>query len=167
MTPFHARHPAKVPASTSLPRLAWLLMLPMLGACQSQVHSASSSASAPSSRTGVTVLEIAPSHYQPADSARTSQAEAEACRAWSLDEQQAEAFFGLSEQLPEGRLHDFYWLPCSIKGRLQAEGREWSFEINGAGTSTWRSNDDVRLLGCSLSACEPFVILMPETASGN
>lgn len=68
----------------------------------------------------------------------------------------------MSERLPEGRLHDFSWLPCSISGRLQAEGREWSFEINGAGTSIWRSGDEIRMLGCARSACEPFVILMPE-----
>ncbi|WP_132985003.1 hypothetical protein [Luteimonas terricola] len=131
-------------------------MLPMLGACQSQVRSGSASPA------GVTVLEIAQADYQPADGSGSSDAEAAACSAWSLDTHQAEAFFGLSEQLPEGGLHDFYWLPCSIKGRLQAEGREWAFEINAAGTSTWRSSDDVRLLGCSRSACEPFVILMPQ-----
>ncbi|MBJ6979431.1 MULTISPECIES: hypothetical protein [unclassified Luteimonas] len=131
-------------------------MLPLLGACQSQVRSGSAPPSA------VTVLEIAQAHYQPAGGAGGSDAEAAACRAWSLDAQQAEAFFGISEQLPEGGLHDFSWLPCSIKGRLQAEGREWAFEINAAGTSTWRSREEVRLLGCSRSTCEPFVILMPE-----
>jgi hypothetical protein len=163
MTPFRARHPAKAPASTFLPHLAWVLMLPMLSACQSQVRSDSASTRVVGPPpVGVTVREIAQSHYQPADGSDASETEAAACRAWSLDTLQAEAFFSLSEQLPEGGLHDFYWLPCSIKGRLQAEGREWAFEINAAGTSSWRSGEDVRLLGCSRSACEPFVILMPE-----
>lgn len=167
MTPFHARHPAKAPAFTHLPRLALFLMLAMLVACQPQARNDSASPRAPDSLTDVNVLEISPARYQPTDASRASQAEADACGAWSLDHQQAEAFFGLSEQLPEGRLHDFHWLPCSINGRLQAEGREWAFEINGAGTSTWRSGDDVRLLGCARSACEPLVILMPEIVSEN
>lgn len=134
----------------------------MLGACQSRVHSDSVHTGGAASRAAPTVLEIASAAYQPRDGSRTSQTEADACAAWSLDKQQAEAFFALSEQLQEGQLHDFHWLPCSIEGRLQAEGREWRFEINGAGTSIWRSGDDARLLGCTRSACEPFVILLPE-----
>ena len=167
MTPFHARHPAKVPVFTRLQRPAWLLMLAMLGACQPQARSDSGNPRAHASPTDIKVLQVAPARYQPTATSRASPAEADACTAWSLDHQQAEAFFDLSEQLQEGRLHDFDWLPCSISGRLQAEGREWAFEINGAGTSTWRSGDDVRLLGCARSECEPLVILMPDIAPGH
>jgi hypothetical protein len=84
------------------------------------------------------------------------------CSAWSLDAAQASSLFRLSKPLREGELHDYGWLPCSIKGRVQAEGRTWDFEINAAGTSTWRNGGDARLLGCSQAACEPLVILMPE-----
>lgn len=83
------------------------------------------------------------------------------CKAWSLGKAQAESFFRLSKPLAEGELHGYDWLPCSIKGRLRAEGRTWDFEINAAATSTWRSGDDVRQLGCAQAACEPFVVLMP------
>lgn len=107
------------------------------------------------------MLEIAPARYIPREGAQRSVTEESACSAWSLDRRQAESFLAMSEPLSEGRLHDFHWLPCSIAGRVRAEGREWTFEINGAGTSVWRSGDDSRLLGCASSACEPFVILMP------
>ena len=164
MTPSHARRPAKAPDCTRLPHWAWILVLPALGACQLQPPS-DSSTPGPASTTGPTVLEISPATYQPREGASATAAEAGACRAWTLDRRQAEAFFGLSEQLPEGRLHDFDWLPCTIGGRLQAEGRAWAFEINAAGTSTWRSGDEVRLLGCSRAACAPYVLLMPDIAS--
>lgn len=84
------------------------------------------------------------------------------CSAWSLDKAQAASFFGLSRELREGELHDFDWLPCAIKGRLRAQGRVWDFEINAAGTSTWRNGDQARMLGCAQAACEAFVLLMPD-----
>jgi len=100
--------------------------------------------------------------YRPAPGAPGTDSEASSCRSWSLDKSQVEAFFDLSQPLAEGELHRFSWLPCSISGRLEAEGREWDFEINAAGTSVWRSSDETRLLGCSQAACEAFVILMPD-----
>ncbi|MDR6675257.1 hypothetical protein [Xanthomonas sp. 1678] len=113
----------------------------------------------------MSVLEIAKAVYQPAPGAARLAGEQAMCSAWSLDRKQAESFFGLSKELGEGELHDFDWLPCSIKGRVQAQGRVWEFEINAAGTSTWRNGDQARMLGCSQAACEPFVVLMPD-ASG-
>jgi hypothetical protein len=86
------------------------------------------------------------------------------CDAWTLDKRQAETFFGLSKVLGEGELHDYDWLPCSISGRLQAKGKIWDFEINAAGTSTWRNGGDAILMGCSQAACEPLVILMPDAS---
>lgn len=110
----------------------------------------------------VTVLEISKAVYQPAQGAARLAKEEAMCSAWSLDKAQAEAFFGLSRELREGELHDFDWLPCAIKGRLRAQGRVWEFEINAAGTSTWRDGDQARMLGCAQAACAPFVVLMPD-----
>lgn len=126
----------------------------MLPGCHLQARPASAASD-------VTVLEIAKPVYLPAQGNRASTDEQAMCSAWSLDAGEAASFFRLSEPLGEGELHDFDWLPCSIKGRVQAEGVVWDFEINAAGTSTWRSGDEARLLGCPQAACEPFVILMP------
>ena len=165
MTSFHGRLPAKALASTFLPCLAWALTMLILGACQPQLRSDDEGeGTAGNARADLVVLEISKARYQPSGGTTPKEAEAAACATWSMDPRQAEAFFSLSTQLPEGGLHDFYWLPCSIEGRLQAEGREWTFEINAAGTSTWHSEGESRLLGCSAKACEPFVILMPESA---
>lgn len=150
----------KAPTSMRLPHPAWLLPILALAACQPSPRSDSGDAPDTTAR-GIAVLDVAPPVYQP-KAAEASDGEAAMCAQWSLDKSQAEAFFALSEPLAEGGLHDFGWLPCSISGRLQAGGREWTFEINAAGTSTWRSADETRLLGCAREACEPFVILMPE-----
>lgn len=135
-----------------------LLLLPMLPGCHPQVRPASSASD-------FTVLEIAKPVYLPAQGKRASADEQAMCSAWSLDADEAESFFRLSKPLVEGELHDFDWLPCSIRGRVRAEGVVWDFEINAAGTSTWNNGDEARLLGCSQAACEPFVILMPGSAA--
>lgn len=111
---------------------------------------------------GIVVLDVLPSLYQPARGAPGTTAEAGACRAWSLDKLQAAAALRLSTELRAGELHDFYWLPCWIKGHAQIQSKVWEFEINAAGTSIWRSGDETRLMGCSQAACEPLIILMPE-----
>ncbi|WP_305806528.1 hypothetical protein [Stenotrophomonas sp. YIM B06876] len=79
-----------------------------------------------------------------------------------MDKRQAASLLNLSRELQEGELHQFDWLPCSIKGRTQIQGTVWDFEINAAGTSILRSGERAQLMGCSQSACEPLVILMPE-----
>ncbi|UHQ22873.1 hypothetical protein LVB77_19850 [Lysobacter sp. 5GHs7-4] len=103
--------------------------------------------------------------YQPAAGARHTASEATMCKAWVLDQAQAESFFRLSKPLREGERHDFDWLPCSIKGRLRESGREWAFEINAAGTSAWIDGEETRSFGCSQAQCEPLVILMPDPAA--
>lgn len=138
----------------------WIPLLALLTACQSPRHNDSEETST-TPVASIEVLHVASSEYRPPPSASPDGGEAAACRAWSLDATQAQAFFRLSRPLAEGELHDFDWLPCSIRGRLQADGREWAFEINAAGTSTWRNGDDTRLLGCDAAACEPYVVLMP------
>lgn len=146
--------------------MAWFLLVPLLSACQTQVRSPDSDTRAPLPvPVGVSVLEIAPSVYQPSEGQQRTDSEASACQAWTLGAAQAEAFFELSTPLPEGALNDFSWLPCTISGRLAAEGVEWTFQINAAGTSTWRAGGEARLLGCADRACAPFVILMPDSVS--
>ncbi len=110
----------------------------------------------------VRVLEISKAEYAPRQGERAIPAEEAACKAWVLDKQQAETFFRLSKPLKEGELHDYDWLPCSIKGQLTADGKPWSFEINAAGTSTWRSKDQAKLLGCAQPACAPLILMMRE-----
>lgn len=152
MTSSRAKPLAKVQGFTCLSCL--LLLLSMLPGCQQQVRPASAASD-------LSVLEIAEAVYAPAQGTRASAGEEAMCSAWSLDAGQAESFFRLSNPLSEGELHDYDWLPCSISGRVRAQDALWDFEINAAGTSTWRNGDEVRQLGCSQAACEPFVILMP------
>lgn len=85
-----------------------------------------------------------------------------ACRDWRLSKRQVAAFFAAGHALREGEYHDFYWLPCTIGGRLRADGREWTFSINAAATAVWRDGDAVREWGCDAPACEPLVLLMPD-----
>jgi hypothetical protein len=115
-----------------------------------------------SAASDITVLEVSEPVYQPVDGTRALAREEAMCKAWSLDKGQAASFLSLSKPLHEGELHDYAWLPCMIKGRVRAGGQVWDFEINAAGTSTLRSGNEARLLGCSQVACEPFVILMPD-----
>ena len=166
MTRFSAEQRTLLRLSRVGARMVGFLLLALLGACQPQVRSPDSATRTPLPvPVGVSVLEIAPSVYQPSAGQQRADSEASACRAWTLSAQQAEAFFKLSTPLPEGALNDFSWLPCTINGRLSAEGVEWTFQINAAGTSTWRAGGETLLLGCADRACEPFVILMPDSVS--
>jgi hypothetical protein len=84
------------------------------------------------------------------------------CKAWNLSKQQVASFFAASREYPDGTHDAFYWLPCSIKGRLSAQGKEWDFEINAAATATWRSGETIRQWGCDAKACESLVLMMPD-----
>lgn len=84
------------------------------------------------------------------------------CEAWTLSPQQVAGFFAASREYPDGTNDAYYWLPCSIKGRLRAQGQEWDFEINAASTATWTHGDTVRKWGCDAKACEPWVLMMPD-----
>ena len=109
------------------------------------------------------VLDVSAAEYQPAQGARASISEQATCNAWSLGRQQAARVLRLSTELGEGELHGFDWLPCSIKGQASVHGTTWQFEINAAGTSTWRNGERTRLMGCSQPACEPLLILTPHS----
>ncbi|MFT4183128.1 MAG: hypothetical protein QM636_14550, partial [Rhizobium sp.] len=117
---------------------------------------------ADSADSGITVLDVSPSRYSPAPGTSGVAGEAEACKAWSLDKEQVASVFRLSAELREGEPHDYYWLPCSIKGHARFQEATWEFEINAAGTSTWRNGDTTRLIGCAQLACQSLVILMPD-----
>lgn len=113
------------------------------------------------------VIEVSTSIYHPAPGTPHMASEEATCRKWSLDKQQVASLFQLSTKLREGQLHDYDWLPCSIKGQAQAEGKLWEFEINAAATSIWRSSDETRLMGCAQAACAPLVILMMPGRKGD
>ncbi|QWP77651.1 hypothetical protein J5226_04360 [Lysobacter sp. K5869] len=126
-------------------------LLATLAAC------ASSPANDPAA---VTVLRVDAARFD--DPNNREPALREACAAWRLNERQVAAFFASGREYPDGTHDAFYWLPCSIKGRLRAQGREWDFEINAAATATWTDGDTVRRWGCMAKACEPLVLLMPD-----
>lgn len=112
------------------------------------------------------VLEISGPVYDPSG-ARGDGPRLEAeCKRWSLTREQAGTFFRLSQPITgEQKHHEFYHLPCSIKGQLQSDGHTWDFEINAAATATWISSNEIRTLGCSDPACEPLVLMMPEAGA--
>lgn len=132
----------------------------LLAACQSSAPGNERIAPAMSA-TSIEVIELVPSRYDPPGESHPRAGEAATCRAWTLDAREAAEFFRLSRPLAEGELHDFDWLPCSISGRLRAEGREWTFEINAGATSIWRGDGETRLLGCDRDGCGQYVILAP------
>lgn len=110
---------------------------------------------------GVLVLEISPSRFDPARALADGPALALDCSRWSLTPRQAETFFALSRPIPDGAGQEFDALPCTIEGRLRAEGREWTFRINAASTAVWIDETQVRRWGCADPACAPLVLTMP------
>lgn len=138
-------------------RRAWLLasagMLTL--ACASQALAGDTDA-------GITILDVSPSLYRPAPGTPSVASDAQACGGWKLDKQQVASLWRLSTELREGELHDYYWLPCSIKGHARLQGASWEFEINAAGTSTWRNGERTLQKGCAKAACAPLVVLMPD-----
>lgn len=129
-------------------------------ACSSPAGPRADGAQAPA---GPAVLEISAPVYDATGAAGDGPALEAQCKAWSLTREQAETFFRLSKPITGEEKHGAYYdLPCSVKGRLQAEGRTWDFAIDGAATSTWTSGAETRSFGCSDPACEPLVLMMPR-----
>lgn len=111
---------------------------------------------------GPTVLEISAPTYDPVGMGGDGPALEAECKRWALTREQAQTFFRLSKPITGEEKHGAYYdLPCTVTGRVRAEGRTWDFAIDGAATATWTSGNEVRLLGCSDPACEPLVLMMP------
>jgi hypothetical protein len=116
--------------------------------------------------TAIVVESVGAPAYAPAPDKAPDAALAKSCRAWTLDRDRVARFFAASREYPDGLGDAFYSLPCTITGRLQAEGQSWTYTINAAATATWVNGDTVRKFGCSASACKPLVLMMPDENSG-
>lgn len=82
-----------------------------------------------------------------------------ACANWRLSAQQVERFFQLSERYDEPQYRSFYQIPCSISGKLDAEGKSWDFVIGGGATATWTDGKEIRHWGCAAKACLPLALM--------
>ncbi|MDN5780466.1 MAG: hypothetical protein L0H23_00345 [Luteimonas sp.] len=82
-----------------------------------------------------------------------------ACRNWRLSDRDVARFFELSETYAQSPYSAFYQVPCSISGKIEAEGKAWDFVIDGGGTATWSHGNETRYFGCSAKACEPLVLM--------
>ena len=111
----------------------------------------------------MSILRIAKPAYDPTGERGDGPALRTQCEAWVIDKQQAEAFFRHARRIKSTASHDYYHLPCSATGELAAEGKVWAFEINAAATATWKNGDEIRSFGCSDPACEPLVLMMPDS----
>lgn len=112
----------------------------------------------PSSDQAVHVTRVGAAHYE----GTISGAEEAACRQWRLSASQVERFFRLSELYEDSPYREFYQIPCSISGELQAQGRVWEFRINGGATSIWASGEEVRYWGCRDEQCRELVLLATD-----
>ncbi|MDR7194522.1 hypothetical protein [Luteimonas terrae] len=86
----------------------------------------------------------------------------DACQAWTLSPQQVDRFFRSSQTYSEVPYGEFYQVACGVSGRLSAEGRVWTFQINGGGTAIWRNGETMRHFGCASETCEPLLLLPPD-----
>lgn len=114
---------------------------------------------------GIRILSIDSATTLAPELAASDTTETRTCRQWRLSEAQALEFFRLSREYPDGLPHEFNTLRCSIKGKLQADGEQWDFEINAAAHATWRQGDRLRTWGCPDPACAPLAALMPDDGS--
>lgn len=85
--------------------------------------------------------------------------EEKACRDWRLTAQEVENFFRLSERYDENPYSQFYQIPCSISGKLNAGEKSWDFVIGGGATATWTDGKETRYWGCAAKACAPLVLM--------
>lgn len=107
------------------------------------------------------IIEVSRSEYSgpPGDALEV------ACGAWRLSDRQVATFFKLSRRYEESPYAAFYQVPCSISGKIEAEGKAWDFVIGGGGTATWSHDSETRYFGCGVRACESLV-LMPTDFMG-
>lgn len=120
-----------------------------------------------SAGSNVVVQSVGPASYKPAPGSTPDAALEASCKAWKLDAAGVARFFAASREYPDGTHDAFYWLPCTISGTLQAQGKTWHYQINAAATATWTSGETTRTYGCTDAACTPLVLLMPDDHSGS
>jgi len=104
------------------------------------------------------IIEVAAAEY----SGPSGDALESACRNWHLTDRQVATFFELGEAYEQSPYSAFYQLPCSISGKLEADGKAWNFVIDGGGTATWSHGNETRYFGCSAKACEPLVLMLTD-----
>ncbi len=121
--------------------------------------------SKPSVTPSFEIKEVKPSKFQ-AEGGAQDEALAEACAKWRLTKEQAQRFFKLSKSYQDSPYSEFYQLPCSIEGVVEAEGKTWEFTINAGATAIWSRGEEVRYFGCSAPGCEPLVLMMPDGMEG-
>lgn len=155
-TAFRTKHAAKALSFTALA----LTMCSILACTSRPDHLAKSQ---PQSTDAITVVRISRPSYNARGEQGSGAALRSECDRWKIDRKQAATFFRLSERISSETAHrDFYYLPCSVTGELEAEGKVWNFEINAAATATWVNGDEIRSFGCSNPACKPLVVMMPD-----
>jgi len=73
----------------------------------------------------------------------------EACAAFAITQEQAQAFFDEAVLVSGSQQHDFFlYGPCSARGTLETRYGIWQWEIRSMGTgSITATNGDVFLLG--------------------
>jgi hypothetical protein len=108
------------------------------------------------------IKKIGASKFKSEESSGKDDALAAECAKWQLTKEQVQQFFQISKIYKESPYSEFYQLPCSIDGVVEADGRAWEFTINAGATAVWRSGEEVRYFGCSAPACEPLVLMMPD-----
>jgi hypothetical protein len=108
------------------------------------------------------IKEVRPSRFKASEGGSKDEALVAECAKWKLTKEQARRFFQISTSYKENPYNEFYQLPCSIEGVVEAEGKTWEFTINAGATAVWKSGKEVRYFGCSDPACEPLVLMMPD-----
>lgn len=108
------------------------------------------------------IKKIGSSKFQAVESGNKDEALAEACANWRLTKEQVHQFFQISKAYKESPYSEFYQLPCSIDGVVEAEGKTWEFTINAGATAVWRKGEEIRYFGCSVPACASLVLMMPD-----
>lgn len=122
----------------------------LLSSCDTSTRVANTTSEA-----AVRVTQVSPASYQ----GSSGDVLESACGKWRLSAQQVERFFQLSERSDESSYDAFYQIPCSISGKLDADGKSWNFVIGGGATATWTNENEIRHWGCAEKACGPLVLM--------
>ncbi|MEZ0471143.1 hypothetical protein [Luteimonas salinilitoris] len=122
----------------------------LASACGSQLSAVQSGDGA-----AMRVVRVDPSEYQ----GEAGDPLEDACRGWKLTNGQVERFFRLSDRYDDNPYGEFYQVPCSISGEIEADGKTWQFVIGGGATATWHRDGETMEWGCRVTECGPLVLL--------